>query len=69
MMLLLPLVGKLTAIAGQRNMLLSGILIQLLGRICMMCGTSWVPYASVYLIQSIGGGFYSSSAYVNMSPQ
>lgn len=67
MMLILPVVGKLTAILGQRNMILVGILIQLIGRICMMFCTTWIPYGGAYLLQSIGGGFYVSSAYVNIA--
>jgi len=66
MLLILPIVGKLTAIVGQRNMILIGILIQLAGRICLMFCTTWIPYAAAYLLQSIGGGCYVSSAYVNM---
>lgn len=65
-MLILPIVGKLTAIVGQRNMILIGILIQLAGRICLMFCTTWIPYAAAYLLQSIGGGCYVSSGYVNM---
>ena len=67
MLLILPIVGKLTAIVGQRNMILIGILIQLAGRICLMFCTTWIPYAAAYLLQSIGGGCYASSAYVNIS--
>lgn len=67
MMLILPLVGKLTAIASLRTMITIGIIVQLLGRICMIFSATWVPYAAGYLIQSIGGGFYISSAYVNMT--
>lgn len=67
MMLILPIVGKLTAIIGQRNMILIGILIQLAGRIVMMFCTTWIPYGIAYFIQSIGGGCYVSSAYVNMA--
>ena len=66
MLLILPIVGKLTVIVGQRNMILIGILIQLAGRICLMFCTTWIPYAAAYLLQSIGGGCYVSSAYVNM---
>lgn len=67
MMMILPVVGKLTAILGQRNMIVLGIAVQLLGRILMMFTTNWVPYAIAYLLQSVGGGFYISSAYVNIA--
>lgn len=67
MMLVLPIVGKLTAIMGQRNLIILGILIQLGGRVLMIFSGTWVPYAAGYLIQSIGGGCYVSSAYVNMA--
>ncbi len=66
MMLILPVVGKLTAIFSLRNMIAAGIGIQLLGRVVMIFSGTWVPYALGYLLQSIGGGFYVSSAYVNM---
>jgi len=65
-MLVLPIVGKLTAIVGQRNMILIGILVQLTGRILMMFCTSWIPYSAAFMLQAIGGGGYVSSAYVNM---
>jgi len=67
MMLILPIVGRLTSIFGLRNMIASGIVVQLLGRILMIFSGTWVPYALGYLLQSIGGGFYISSAYVNMA--
>ncbi len=67
MMLILPIVGKITAILGQRNVILMGIIIQLIGRIMMMFTATWIPYSLGYLIQSIGGGCYISSAYVNMA--
>ncbi|MCD8152212.1 MAG: MFS transporter [Clostridiales bacterium] len=66
MLLILPIVGKLTAILGQRNMIVIGIIIQLVGRILMMFTATWVPYGLAYLLQSIGGGFYISCAYVLM---
>jgi MFS family permease len=66
MVLVLPIVGKLTAILGQRNMILIGIIVQLAGRILMMFTSTWIPYGLAYLLQSIGGGFYVSSAYVLM---
>lgn len=66
MVLVLPIVGKLTAILGQRNMIVIGIIIQLAGRILMMFTTTWIPYGLAYLLQSIGGGFYVSCAYVLM---
>lgn len=67
MMLILPMVGKLTAIFGQRNMIILGIVIQTLGRVLMMFCTSWAPYMLANLLQSIGGGFYTTAAYVLMS--
>lgn len=67
MMLILPVVGKLTAIFGQRNMILYGILIQLSGRILMMFSQNWILFMIAFLIQSVGGGFYVSSAHVNMA--
>ena len=66
MMLILPIVGKLTAIFGQRNIIILGILIQFGGRILMMFATSWIPYAGAYLLQSLGGGLYVSAAFVLM---
>ena len=62
MVLVLPIVGKLTAILGQRNMIVIGIIIQLAGRILMMFTTTWIPSGLAYLLQSIGGGFYVSCA-------
>lgn len=67
MMLVLPIVGKLTAILGQRNVIFLGILIQLGGRIMMMFTGSWIPYGAAYLIQSIGGGFYVSAPFVMLA--
>lgn len=67
MLLILPIVGKLTAIFGQRTMILLGIVIQTGGRVLMMLCNSWIPFAACYLLQSIGGGFYVSSAYVCMA--
>lgn len=67
MLLILPIVGKLTAIVGQRNMILIGILVQVSGRVLMMVSGHWISYALSYLLQSIGGGCYISSAYVNMT--
>ena len=67
MMLILPVVGKLTAIMGQRNMILCGVAIQFLGRLIMMFCNTWVPFMLAFFLQSIGGGFYISSAYVNMA--
>lgn len=66
MMLILPMVGKFTAMFGLRNMITAGIIVQLAGRVLMIFSGAWVPYAIGYLIQSVGGGFYVSSAYVNM---
>ena len=51
---------------GLRNMITAGIIVQLAGRVLMIFSGAWVPYAIGYLIQSVGGGFYVSSAYVNM---
>jgi MFS family permease len=67
MMLILPLVGRLTAMFGLRNMIVGGILIQLGGRVLMIFSPTWIPFAAGYLIQSIGTGCYVSSAYVNMA--
>ena len=67
MMLILPIVGKLTAIVGQRNMIIIGILIQCAGRIMMIFMGDWMMYGIAYLIQSIGGGFYITAAYVLMA--
>jgi len=67
MMLILPVVGKLTAIFGQRKMILFGITIQFLGRLIMMFCNSWVPFMLAFLLQSVGSGLYISSAYVNMA--
>lgn len=66
MMLILPIVGRLTSIFSLRNMIAAGIVVQLLGRVVMIFSGSWIPYALGYLLQSVGGGFYVSSAYVNM---
>lgn len=66
-MLILPVVGRLTGILGQRNMILYGIIIQALGRVGMMFSDQWVMYAGAYLLQSIGGGFYVSAAFVLMA--
>lgn len=66
MMLVLPVLGKLTAILGQRTTILMGVCIQLIGRIIMMIAPGWPVYALGQLIQSIGGGFYISAAYVLM---
>jgi MFS family permease len=66
MMLILPVVGRLTSMFSLRNMIAAGILIQLAGRVIMIFSGSWIPYAIGYLIQAIGGGCYVSSAYVNM---
>ncbi|MBQ1465246.1 MAG: MFS transporter [Eubacteriaceae bacterium] len=66
MMLVLPVLGKLTAILGQRTTILLGVFIQLLGRVIMMIAPAWPLYAVGQLVQSIGGGFYISAAYVLM---
>ncbi len=66
MMLILPVVGKLTAIFSLQTMIAAGICIQFLGRLGMIFSNTWIPYALSYLLQSIGGGFYVSSAYINM---
>lgn len=67
MMLILPIVGRLTAIMGLRNIIGLGIIVQLLGRVVMTFSGTWIPFAIGYLIQSVGGGLYISSAYVNMA--
>ena len=66
MMLVLPVLGKLTAILGQKTTIYTGVLIQSLGRIIMIMAPNWYVYAAGQLIQSIGGGFYISAAYVLM---
>ena len=66
MMLVLPVLGKLTAILGQKTTILTGVCIQLLGRVIMMMAPAWPLYALGQLVQSIGGGFYISAAYVLM---
>ena len=66
MMLVLPVLGKLTASLGQRTTILLGVFIQLLGRVIMMIAPAWPLYAVGQLVQSIGGGFYISAAYVLM---
>ena len=67
MMLVLPIIGQLTAILGMRLLIIIGVLIQMLGRLIMMFSGSWVVYAIGVLVQAIGGGCYISSAYVNMA--
>lgn len=67
MMLVLPIVGKLTAIFGLRSLIILGIIVQTIGRVLMMFCTSWIPYAAAYLLQAIGGGFYTTAPYVLMS--
>ena len=73
MVLVLPIVGQLTGIIGQRNLIVLGIAVQLAGRVVMMLVSSWVPYALGFLLQAIGNGFYVSSVFViismNVSPQ
>ena len=66
MMIVLPVLGRITRILGQRTTIILGIIVQLLGRIVMMTATVWPVYAAGQLIQSIGGGFYISAAYVLM---
>ncbi len=67
MMLILPVIGKLTAILGMRRLIVIGILIQTGGRFIMMFAGGWMMYALGVLIQAIGGGCYISAAYVNMA--
>ena len=67
MMLILPVVGKLTAILGMRRLIIVGILIQTCGRVIMMFANGWIIYAVGVLVQAIGGGCYISAAYVNMA--
>lgn len=64
MMLVLPIVGRLTGIFGLRTLVLIGIIIQLAGRVLMMFATSWVPYAIGYFVQGLGGGACTTAAYV-----
>ena len=66
MMLVLPVLGRITAILGQRNTIMIGITVQALGRVIMMLAPNWMVYAAGQLCQSIGGGFYISAAYVLM---
>lgn len=67
MMLILPIVGRLTAIFGQRNLITAGVVVQLLGRIGMMLSPNWVILMLCNLLQSIGGGLYTTAAYVLMT--
>lgn len=64
MMLVLPIVGSLTGIFGQRNLILIGVLIQAAGRLLMMFASSWIPYAIGYFIQGLGGGLYTTASFV-----
>lgn len=64
MMLVLPVVGRLIGILGLRNLVLLGILIQAGGRVLMMFSPSWVPYAIGYFVQGLGGGAYTTAAYI-----
>lgn len=67
MMLVLPIVGQLTGIFGMRNLIAIGIIVQCAGRILMMFSGSWIPYAAGYFIQGLGGGCYTTAAYVIMA--
>ena len=67
MMLVLPIVGRLTGIFGMRNLIILGIVVQTAGRVLMMFSTTWVPYAAGYFIQGLGGGCYTTAAYVIMA--
>lgn len=64
MMLILPIVGRLTGIFGMRNLILLGIVVQCAGRVLMMAAGTWIPYALGYLIQALGGGCFTTAAYV-----
>ena len=67
MMLVLPVVGRLTGIFGMRNLIILGIVVQTAGRVLMMVSTNWIPYAAGYFIQGLGGGCYTTAAYVIMA--
>lgn len=64
MMLVLPVVGKLTAILGLRTLIAGGILVQFLGRLLMIFCGHWIPYSIGMLVQAIGGGMYVSAPFV-----
>lgn len=64
MMLILPVVGNLTAIFGQRTLILLGILIQFGGRLVMMASSTVVPYSIAFLLQAVGGGLYISAPFI-----
>ncbi len=67
MLLILPIVGRLTGMMGMKNLILTGIIVQCAGRVIMVCSGTWVPYMIGQIIQSIGGGMYVSAAFVLMA--
>ncbi len=67
MVLVLPVIGKLTDILGLRTTITIGIVIQFAGRLIMMASGNWISYAAGNLIQAIGGGFYVSAPFVCMA--
>lgn len=67
MLLILPIVGRLTGMLGIKNLILLGIIVQLAGRIIMNISGTWVPYMLGQIVQSLGGGMYVSAAFVLMA--
>jgi MFS family permease len=67
MMLILPIVGRLTGMIGMKKLILIGIIVQLAGRIIMDISGTWVPYMLGQIVQSLGGGLYVSAAFVLMA--
>lgn len=67
MILVLPMVGKLYAIFGIRNVLIFGILLQLAARIGCMLSASVAPLLILYCVQAIGGGVLMPAAYTLMA--
>lgn len=64
MMLILPVIGKLTNLMGMRTLVFSGVVLQVIGRALMALKMNWVIYTVGMLIQSIGGGCYISASFV-----
>lgn len=67
MMLVLPVVGRLTGVFGMRTLILIGIIIQTGARVLMMFSGNWITYSAAYLLQSVGTGCYVSSAHTNLA--
>ncbi len=65
--LVLPMVGKVSAIFGLRNTILAGVAVQFIGRVAMISSSSWMIYAAANLFQAIGNGLYVSAPFVCMS--